>query len=181
MNPDAQVRARRSEVARLWREGLTAPEIAKRLGASRATVSMDIHHLRQSGVDLPRRKSHPVDARVKARRERVATLWRQGLTSSEITEATGFPQAKVLTDLRWLRVRGDIPAHDPYDHPDRVARRATVGDLWEAGHKADEIAAKLGVRRSTLYKDLERLREEGRDLDFRIPALRGNRCQKGRS
>lgn len=181
MNRSQEVAARRAEVARLWEEGLTAPEIVERLGVSRATVSMDIHHLRQTGHHLSKRRRSQPNTRVSARRERVARLWNAGRTQTEITQEIGVRLSTIQTDLRWLRLSGQAQPHDPHDHPDRVARRQEVARLWNAGHKADEIAARLGIRRSTLYEDIDRLRRDGHHLAFRIPALKGNQSQRGGS
>lgn len=174
-----EVGERRKEVARLWREGLTAKEIGVLLGASRATISMDVHHLRQVGVDLPsRRKSSGTTGRVLLRRMEVAALWENGRTSREIADHLGCDLTVVLGDIRWLRIAGDLDEHDPQAHPARVQRREEVARLWREGRKADEIAKALGVRRSTVYLDLDRLRAEGERLDHRIPALVGNDCQR---
>jgi len=176
--PDPGVAARRAAVLSLWKSGWKSPEIAERVGASRHAVNMDIYHLRQTGADMPRRKRQPKVPEVQKRRKRVAELWRQGRTSAEIAERLGVPVSRIETDLRWMRVGGRLDGHDPHQHPSRVKRRTRVAELWREGWKANEIAEELGVRRSTVYMDIERLREEGEDMPFRIPALVGNRSQK---
>lgn len=170
---------RRAQVVVLWHQGLAAKEIAERLGVKPSTIGMDLYQMRQEGVDLPHRKPQPLDGRVAARRLRVAWLWERGFTSAEIAAKVGASESAILTDLRWMRVRGDISARDPHQHPTRRARREKVARLWQEGWTADEIAARLGISRSTLYLDLERLRSDGDDLPFRVPHLIGNRLQKG--
>lgn len=46
---------RQAQVAALYREGLTVPAIAERLGAPVGTVGRDVHQLRAEGHDLPYR------------------------------------------------------------------------------------------------------------------------------
>jgi DNA-binding CsgD family transcriptional regulator len=166
------VEERRKKVIRLWRQGLTASKIATRLGASRATVSMDIHYLREVGHDLPKRRGGVTrNPDVTKRRKAVRTLWEQGMTSREIALQLDEGLGKILTDIRWLRVKGEASRHLPSERPERRERRGQVERLWREGVVTEEIAVRIGIRRSTVYEDIRRLREEGRSLPHRIPAL----------
>lgn len=167
-----KVEDRRREVIRLWRQGLTANQIADQLGEARDSVSMDIHYLRQLGHDLPRRRGGvSADPNVARRREVVRTLWEEGLTSAEIAARLDEKVSKVQTDIRWMRLRGEASKHLPSERPERRARREQVERLWHDGVPTEDIAVMVGVRRSTVYEDIRRLREEGRSLPHRIPAL----------
>lgn len=168
------VEDRRREVEALWGEGLTTPAIAERLGCTRATISMDIHYLRAIGRPIPRRRSRPVpSAEVTQRRSQVAALWREGYEAQEIAERLGSTEGRVDTDLRWLKLAGEVEGHpDRSQHPQRKARRDAVEVLWRKGMAPERIAAELGVVRSTVYEDLDRLRAEGREVPYRRPELR---------
>ena len=48
--------ARTAEVVRLWNAGLSAPEIADRLGATRYAIESKLAKLRRAGVALDRRR-----------------------------------------------------------------------------------------------------------------------------
>ena len=58
------------EVARLWREGGSAREIAAALGTSTGNVSMIVHRLRERGEHLPYRRPALTDAHRRARLRR---------------------------------------------------------------------------------------------------------------
>jgi DNA-binding CsgD family transcriptional regulator len=164
---------RRDRVEQLWNRGWSSPEIAKQLGVSRATVSMDIHYLRVTGVPLlPRRRPRGTDPVVARRRSQVVRLWEQGLMASEIAEQLGSTEGRIDTDVRWLKAEGRIGPHtDRTQHPALKARRREVAKLWRRHWAPERIAAELGIARSTVYEDLRRLRSEGRDLPHRNPAL----------
>lgn len=168
------VEQRRQQVAELWARGLRASDIARELGIGRATVSLDIFHLRCSGEPVAYRRGdkaapHPG---VAARRKRVVELWRRGFSAPQIAGRLGATEAQIDTDLRWLRVSGRVAPHDLHANPERVTRRSKVAKLWLRGHNASYIGSVLGIARSTVYEDLDRCRAEGQQLPYRKPALR---------
>ena len=54
--------ARVAAVVRLWNAGLSAPAIARRIGASRLSVESKLAKLRRAGVALVRRRSRQAAA-----------------------------------------------------------------------------------------------------------------------
>lgn len=170
---------RRKRVAELWRSGLRAREIGEIVGASEDTVCMDLYLMRHSGEDIPRRRNADMTTdRVKQRRKKIAALRKEGWTAPEIAERLGEHPRRIDNDLRWMRITGVTTTPGPSDHPKRIERRNRVAELWLEGRTADEIAEEVGVRRSTVYMDLDYLREHGRDLPFRVPSLIGNRSSR---
>lgn len=168
----AYVQERRDRVAQMWRDGMQAPDIAEELGESRWTVSMDLLYLRRSGEDIPRRKAGTfTDPKVDARKEQVAELRRQGYSGQEIADRLRVSLSKVRTDIRWLRADGTVAPHDAHSHPDRVARRRRVAELWLEGYGPCAIASIMDIARSTVYEDLDRCRAEGQELPYRKPSL----------
>jgi hypothetical protein len=60
--------ARVDQVVRLWNAGLSAPDIARRLGTSRHSVESKIAKLRRAGVSLAHRRSRAAAISPYARR-----------------------------------------------------------------------------------------------------------------
>lgn len=170
---------RQAIVIALWAEGYPITEIAQSVGTTSSTVSMDLYQLRRRGHDLPKRKAHPVDHQVRARRDQVRYLWGRGYSAGQIANIVGASKHQVNADLRWWRLAGEIDGHDPHQNPERVRRRKAVARLWRDGYKADQIAARLGIARSTVYEDISRLRGDGEGMAFRKPGLIGNTNRKG--
>ncbi len=130
------------DVARLWREGGTAREIAEALGTSTGNVSMIVHRLREGGEHLPYRRTALTEARRRARlRRQVST----GATPSagaagEVAEVDAAPvtlAGRIGENLSHLRRRAGLSLRD-------VAEAAEIDRLqfrrYENGRAVPSLA-----------------------------------------
>lgn len=138
--------AETAEIPLLVGKGLTDVEIAARFGCSVATVK---RHRQRAG--LP---SNHILGKARKTRSMVAGLAAKGRTDTEIIEATGLHPGTVIKHRLAAGIR----------YRDRSGGRIRKAlDLLSAGVSAAEVAARLGLKESTVngYKSLYRGRQEG--------------------
>jgi len=150
-----QTLALEAEVRTYSKQGLSAPEIAKRTGRPLRTI---YYVLRRLGI--PRNYTGRAayswnDAKARAFETELRTYSEQGMTVAEIAKRTGRPVGTIYFVLRRLRlpfIRELRPKS-----PKTRALEDEVRKYGEQGMKPPEIARKIGRARSTIHSVLNRL------------------------
>ncbi len=165
--PDAQLLA-------LRKAGLSASEIAARLGFSRHGVQHRLRKLRRRGVSVLGPPQGEPSRRVSD--EALTVLARMGLPAERIAARVGLRRSGIQKRLASLRRRGLLPPASPSPvgrrrlSPPRVSD-VEILELWRAGLNPHQIAARTGMKRSAVYGCLGKLRRQGAS----IPSLRASR------
>ncbi len=153
---------RDQQIRRMHAQGLTMTDIGVELGVSRQRVAQLADRL-----GLAWAKAMPEAERWK----RLPALLRQGLTYGQIAERLGVHEQVIAKDLRTMphgkRLRKEQRQAKPSGK-----RREKIPALIEKGLSAPQIAERLGVVTSTIYRDLAWMK---------LPAkLHRKRMQNGR-
>ena len=136
----------------LWADGSGLDAVAERVGLSPGIVlshTRRIEGLPERVLDPPK---GPQNAKVVERRERVAELWRKGISATRIAAELGIARSTVYQDVACLRKQGiDLPKC-PLGRPRQDASRKLSRDqltivkrLRAEGWSAHRISALLGL------------------------------------
>lgn len=167
-------------IATMWRDDTGWDDSAKRLQliAERTGRSPGVvvsYANRIEGLphrDLSARPDHSVGAKVRRRRERVAELWMEGLSTQAIAEQLGVSSPTVSQDARRLRDMGvDLPkrATGRPTSPDRIeAARLLIRDGWPI----ERVASTLRLTVATLRELLEQANDRRRRQAVRHARVR---------
>lgn len=143
-------RARLRDVAESYSKGDTLKTIAARWGCSPKTISDDVRTLKLSRRGrLLVRSGAPLD--VEARREEVLRHALAGLGAPSVAAAMGLNLKTVARDMTALRKAGRLDAGSPASRKARETRER-VRALTEAGRSVPEVAAELGLSKTTVTK-----------------------------
>ena len=165
-----QIAKRREEVARLYNEGKTAKEIAEEIGVSIQIVYQDIHILveekrivKRERKSLTRSKKTKRIEQVAKRREEVVRLYNEGKTVDEISKKIGVSIATIYSDIKVLEAEEKIERHKikrKKNTAKLTKRREEIARLYNEGKTPKEIAEKLGISLTVVYRDLKELENE---------------------
>lgn len=144
----------------LWADGSGLDAIAERVDLSPGIVLSHVRRIEGSGRELPERvlvpPKVPLSAKVKARRERVAELWRKGISAEDIALELGVSRSTVQQDASRLRREGvDLPKRSP-GRPGIPRKKLSrdqltiVKRLRAEGWTAHRIAALLSLPERTI-------------------------------
>ena len=161
--------ARDNALKALWRQGLTAREVASRLGTTEAAISHRVNVLRasQPGSLPARRGVRPVPTAAQ-----LEELWPQGLSYQQMADRLACSVPALSHTIETARKQG---ANLPY-RPKRGVwtdeRRAELVRLWaDPDLTVEQIASGLGESAHRVSGLVVKLRAKGYDLPPRIPAL----------
>jgi DNA-binding CsgD family transcriptional regulator len=132
----------REQVKRLSAEGLSANEIARRIGVASPTVAYHLDRLRRRAPTKGPITLDPTSRRKVATRELVAELLEEGLCHSEIAKCLGVTKSTVAYHARRLGA--------PLD--ERCARRydwREVQRFYDEGHTVRECRLRFGFSSET--------------------------------
>ena len=172
-----QVAKRREEVVRLYNEGKTVDEISKKIGVSIATIYSDIKVLveektivkntrRRTQDEKPEKtkgRKKEIQKRAAKRREEVARLYNEGKNVKEIAEELGVTIVTVYNDIKVLEAEEKIERHKikrKKNTAKLTKRREEIARLYNEGKTPKEIAEKLGISLTVVYRDLKELENE---------------------
>jgi len=137
------------EFAKAWKEGLTAEEIAKKLGVSFSCVS---HYAKRHRDICPERER---GRRTAVDKEKLARLWKDGLTIEEIAKRLGVSLSCVS---HYVEKHRDTC-------PNRKKGKKTAIDkvefarLWNSGENVNTMAKKFDISSSYVYHYAKRHRD----------------------
>lgn len=158
---------RRRRIQRLWANGRTQAEIARRLGLDSARVGAEVAKMRAAGVKLERRVVGDAQA-MQRRRDRIAELWAAGASVTEIAAELGISPAAAYGTVKRMRRDGwELELRrEPRAHAAPVRER--IAELWAAGSTIPEIGAEMQRSTSHIASELSWMRREaGRDIELR--------------
>lgn len=161
--------ARSHLVKELWQDGHNVADIAAVIDVSEFSIKRDVTKLRKQGEKLIKHKVVVSQDAVK-RRQRVYRRWRLGMSGSEIAADLSETIYTVNNDLEDIRLE---EGENFVKHTERKSRKVTerrnqVKELWRQGKSGPEISRILDEKYETVKKDIDRLREQGEELDYRI-------------
>jgi hypothetical protein len=144
-------------VVQLFDAGHSAPDIARRLGTTRANVYA---HLKSAGRDA---RATGQDARAAERaktRKRFATAWNAAPTIEAAAAALRLSEAKARARASALRTLGlRLKQFPPRPTVQPSPRRARIEALWRRGVRdVEKIIRRSGASRSFVYVVLRQLR-----------------------
>lgn len=154
---DAAVKARRAQVADLFKAGVGSQEIAQRLGLDQWTVKRDIaaQHLLRSEFpsNVQRGGFRPMSeqraAEIEARRAEVKRRRASGQLIAEIAVALGVTESTVQRDMRALRLPMLFTGKGYVNSPEHVEK---VRAMRAREMTIREIAEALNIARSTAFR-----------------------------
>ncbi len=157
-----------ADLLALRRAGLRLPEIAARVGLTPRVLADRFHKLRKQGVDLPPLpRGRPPGGGFRpgfggVSDEQIVAHLQQGRWVREIAAQVGMSLTGVRYRLQALQRRGLFPAPP-------TKREPTISDsevlaLCQAGLRAPEIAARLGLTAVAVRGRFRTLRKQGVDL-----------------
>lgn len=153
-----KLNTRRNIAAKKYRSGLGVKQIACDLGVSTSVVINDLQKFELHTVEY---LSKQREAYVQERRERIADLVSEGLSTGQISERTGHSRSLVNADRKALGISASPGGvSDARRQAYRVAvetRRASVQKMLESGATLEAIAKKLDVSVQTIKRDLKAL------------------------
>lgn len=146
--------------------GKTYREICAELGLSRSQIAARI---KRNGFPTPRYAvPYPSKKRPAPHRDRIVSLYLDGLTGSEVAEKLGIPLPTVYANLRAANVPRRRKNSSPYPCTDRVAeRQREVWRLHKTGMRHGAIATSLGVPYHIVANDIRHIRIALRDREPR--------------
>ena len=166
----------RAEIAALEAEGLSAPEIARRLGLAPPTVA---YHLRRLAAQPPREEEATPCARAApahgqvSTRGAVAALLETGMSRAEVARQLGLAKATVSYHARRLNRVID----------ERCARRydwAQIQAYYDEGHSVRECIAAFGFSSASWFDAVKRGEIRARPAGMPIEELLREGTYRGR-
>jgi hypothetical protein len=147
----------RARVVQLFDAGHSAPDIARRLGTTRANVYA---HLKDAGRDARATGQGARAAERAQARKRFAAAWNAAPTIEAAAEAVGLSEATARARASVLRSRGlRLKQFPPRPTVQPSPRRDRIEALWrQCVRDVEKIVRRSGASRSFVYVVLKQLR-----------------------
>ena len=170
--------ATRDDIQRLLLRGLSAGEIARRLGLAGPTVAYHAERIRRGVPATPsEREGLTLDGggrRLVATREQVSILLADGLSRGEIARRLGLSKSTVSYHARRLGAPVDARGARRYDW-DQVQR------FYDAGHSVRQCQERFGFSRQSWHAAVKRGAVEARPHGLPLEELLANGVHRGRN
>ena len=148
----------KEKTAELYNSGLKIREIAESIGVSVGTVNRDIKELREEGKVKNINK--------KEIEKSVLELYNQGVEIKEIAERLKLPVGTINIYTKKLRKEGIIQSRKLIKSIEMQETKEKILELYNQGIKIEEIAKKLDLSDSTVYRAIRKLNDERKVSGF---------------
>lgn len=142
----------KEKTAKLYNSGVKIREIAENIGVSVGTINRYIKELKEEGKVRVINKEEV--------EKRILELYNQGVEIKEIAESLKIPVGTINIYTKKLRKEGIIQSRKIIKSIEMEETKERILKLYNQGIKIEEIAKKLDLSDSTVYRAIRKLNDE---------------------